>query len=131
MLSFKKNCKNSQNVWLKYISHHYSIVSNQSRVIVAHVTSISKIDIFQQGNDRMSYMLVYLHSSRIGLETRPRINPWGLGLTTLLIILIVHSNGEIRSSRKPVSGCAMFRQVVIITYQTCINKSCVNIIRKA
>ena len=113
------------------MSHHYPIVSNQSRVIVAHVTSISKIDIFQQGNDRMSYMLVYLHSSRIGLETRPRINPWGLGLTTLLIILIVHSNGEIRSSRKPVSGCAMFRQVVIITNQTCINKSCVNIIRKA
>ena len=111
--------------------HHYPIVSNQSRVIVAHVTSISKIDIFQQGNDGMSYLLVHLHSSGIGLETRPKINPWGLGLTALSIILIVHSNGEIRSSWKPVSGCAMFRQVVIITNQTCINKSCVNIIRKA
>ena len=56
-----------------------------------------KIDIFQQGDDGMPYLLVYLHQkqlSKIGLETRPKINLWGLGLMTLLIILIVHSNGE-------------------------------------
>ena len=66
----------------------------------------------------MPYLLVYLNqqqSSKISLETRTKINLWGLGLMTLLITLIVHSNWEITCFRKPVSGHVMSRQVVIST----------------
>ena len=68
----------------------------------------------------MPYLLVYLHqkqSSKIGLETRPKIKLSGPGLTTLLIILIVHSNRKIMCSRKPLSGRMMSRQVVMITWE--------------
>ena len=68
----------------------------------------------------MPYLLVYLHqkqSSKIGLETRPKIKLSGLGFTTLLIISIVHSNRKIVCSRKPVSGPMMSRQVVMITWE--------------
>ena len=65
----------------------------------------------------MPYFLVYLHqkqSSKIGLETRPIINLWGLGPMTLSTILIVHFKGKIASSRKPVLGHMMSKQNVII-----------------
>ena len=65
----------------------------------------------------MPYFLVYLHqkqSSKIGLETRPTINLWGLGLMILSTVLIVHSKGKITCSRKPVLGRMMSRLNVII-----------------
>ena len=56
--------KKSQNVCLKYTSHHYPIVSNQSRVIVGLSHQYPKIDIFRRGNDGMPYFLVYLHQKQ-------------------------------------------------------------------
>ena len=56
-----------------------------------------KINIFRQSNDGTPYLFLNLHqkqSSKIGLETRPQINLWGLGIMTLPIISIVHSNGK-------------------------------------
>ena len=65
----------------------------------------------------MPYVIVYLHqkqSGKKGLETRPTINLWGVGLMTLSPILIVHSKGKITCSRKPVLGRMMSRQNMII-----------------
>ena len=73
---------------------------------------------------RRIFLLTSKQSSKKDLETWPKINLPGLGLMTLSIILIVHSNGKITCSRKPVSGRDRMRTPLhtLRTLETCKKK---------